>query len=63
MTRAERLAILGAATVAEIHQRVAKAPPPSPQLVDDLRLIFAPALRELRQERAAEPTRQPLLAA
>ena len=63
MTRAERLAILGEEEVARIHQRVALAPPGPPELIDDLRLIFAPALRELRQERAAKAAQQPPLAA
>ena len=40
MTRAERLAILGADTVAAIHARVAQAPEPSDELVEKLRPIM-----------------------
>ncbi|MEW1638593.1 hypothetical protein AB0469_31615 [Streptomyces sp. NPDC093801] len=40
MTRAERLAILGPATIAEIHERVAAAPPPSDALIESLRPIL-----------------------
>ncbi|WP_435279102.1 hypothetical protein [Streptomyces sp. 1222.5] len=41
MTRAERLAILGADTVAAIHARVALAPEPTDELVEELRRIMA----------------------
>lgn len=57
MTRAQRLAILGERTVAEIHQRVAKAPPPPADLLEELRPILAPALHRLRQK-ATAPTQQ-----
>ncbi|TGZ14679.1 hypothetical protein DV517_61620 [Streptomyces sp. S816] len=40
MTREERLAILGPATVAAIHARVAEAPEPSDELVNRLRRIM-----------------------
>ncbi|MFG2473554.1 hypothetical protein [Streptomyces fagopyri] len=40
MTRAERLAILGPETVAKIRARVALAPPPTPELIEDLRRIM-----------------------
>ncbi|MFJ4924064.1 hypothetical protein [Streptomyces sp. NPDC088736] len=47
MTRAERLAILGPETVAAIKARVALAPEPPEELVEELRrIIFSPA-REL----------------
>lgn len=52
MTREQRLAILGEATVAEIRQRVAQAPPPPEHVLEELRPIFAPGLEQLRQERA-----------
>ncbi|MEV8324614.1 hypothetical protein [Kitasatospora sp. NPDC056731] len=53
MTRAERLAILGAATVAEIHHRVEAAPPPTPELIAELRPVLAPALQRVRARRTA----------
>ncbi|MEU9264564.1 hypothetical protein AB0E04_03795 [Streptomyces sp. NPDC048251] len=40
MTREERLAILGPATVAQIHARVKEAPEPSDELVEELRRIM-----------------------
>lgn len=40
MTREERLAILGPKTVAAIHARVAQAPEPSDELVNELRRIM-----------------------
>jgi hypothetical protein len=40
MTREERHAILGPATVAQIHARVKQAPEPSDELVDKLRRIM-----------------------
>ncbi|MFI8351229.1 hypothetical protein [Streptomyces sp. NPDC085596] len=40
MTREQRLAILGPATVAKIHARVAEAPEPSDVVVDALRRIM-----------------------
>jgi hypothetical protein len=40
MTREERLAILGAEVVAHIHARVAAAPEPSDELVEELRRIM-----------------------
>lgn len=40
MTREERHAILGPATVAAIHARVKEAPEPSDELVEKLRRIM-----------------------
>lgn len=40
MTREERLAILGPDVVAAIRKRVAQAPDPSPELVEELRRIW-----------------------
>lgn len=40
MTREERLAILGADTVAKIRARVQEAPEPSDELVEELRRIM-----------------------
>lgn len=51
MTRAERLAILGADDMAEIRRRVAAAPPPPPELLDELRHVIAPTFAQLRAER------------
>jgi hypothetical protein len=53
MTSEERLRILGADCVAEIHQIVAAAPPPAPELIEELRQIFAPAVRQIAAEEAA----------
>jgi hypothetical protein len=39
-----RLQILGAECVAEIHRIVDQAPPPSPEVVEEIRQIFAPAV-------------------
>ncbi len=52
MNREERFRILGAETIAEIHRLVAAAPPPSPELLAELRPILAPALARVRVERA-----------
>jgi hypothetical protein len=59
MTRDERRALLGDDVIAEIHARVAEAPEPSPEVVDDLRRIMTrPAgrvpVRELDVRPAAE---------
>jgi hypothetical protein len=40
MTREERLAILGDEAIAAIHERVALAPDPSPELVEKLRRLW-----------------------
>jgi len=48
MTPEERLRILGPETLAEIDRRVAAAPPPPPELIEELRLLLAPALARLR---------------
>lgn len=40
MTRDERHQLLGAAVVAQIHERVAEAPVPTADVVDDLRRIL-----------------------
>ncbi|GAA0704472.1 hypothetical protein GCM10010193_69320 [Kitasatospora atroaurantiaca] len=56
MTREERLRILGAATVAEIHRQVAAVPPPPPELIDVLRPVLAPAMeRAMATSREATP--------
>lgn len=47
MTPARRRELLGDAIIAHIHAEVAAAPPPSQELIDRLRLIFArPAARQ-----------------
>ncbi|NEY33033.1 hypothetical protein GTU99_12665 [Streptomyces sp. PRKS01-65] len=40
MTRDERRALLGDAIIAHIHERVAQAPEPDDELVEDLRRIM-----------------------
>lgn len=46
MTRAERLALLGPDVIAQIHKRVAAAPPPDAELIAALRPILTnPAKR------------------
>lgn len=58
MTRAERLAILGPATVARIRERVRQAPEPSDELVEKLRRIMTNPAGEIpapRQVSAAGP--------
>jgi predicted house-cleaning NTP pyrophosphatase (Maf/HAM1 superfamily) len=40
VTREQRLAILGADTVAAIHARVKRAPKPTDEVLDDLRRIL-----------------------
>lgn len=54
MTREERHAILGPANLARIKRLVAAAPPPSPQLLDELCRIFAPVVADLHREAAAQ---------
>lgn len=44
MTAAERLKILGPAAVNAARRAAKQAPPPSPEVVADLRDIFAPVL-------------------
>ena len=46
----ERLRILGAECVAGIHRRMATVPPPSPEIVEILRQLFAPAVAKLQAE-------------
>lgn len=41
MTAAERRALLGDEVIAHIHERVAQAPEPTPDVVDALRRIFS----------------------
>lgn len=54
MSPEERLRILGPTVVAEIHHRVAQAPPPPPDLVEELRRMFAPAVQQVLAARKAE---------
>jgi hypothetical protein len=56
MTREERRALLGDDVIADIHERVAQAPEPSPEVIDTLRRILAgPTARVLaRKAPAAE---------
>lgn len=55
MTRAERLAILGPATVEAIHARVKEAPEPSDELVETLRRIMTNPAGEIPAPRPATP--------
>lgn len=43
--------ILGPELMARIERHVAAAPPPSPERVEKLRRIFAPAVNKLAQQR------------
>lgn len=54
MTREERRALLGDAVIAHIHEEVAAAPEPGPELISRLRLILAPAAARLQARKAAE---------
>ncbi|MFJ8345123.1 hypothetical protein ACIQ9J_01850 [Streptomyces sp. NPDC094153] len=57
MTREERLAILGPAVVAHIHERVAEAPEPTDELVENLRRIMTNPAGEIPAPRPAETAR------
>lgn len=46
-------AVLGADAYALCVQAALDAPPPSPAVVDRVRLLFAPGLREIAEERRA----------
>lgn len=55
MNREERRAILGDEVIAQIHARVAEAPEPPDEVVEELRRILAPTVRrhyEARQRSA-----------
>lgn len=54
MSPERRLEVLGAACVAEIHRLVAQAPPPSPELVEEIRHLFAPAVQRITLRQTAE---------
>lgn len=54
MTREERRALLGDEVIARIHEEVAAAPEPGPELISRLRLILAPAAARLQARKAAE---------
>ncbi|MFI8301503.1 hypothetical protein ACIGCZ_36970 [Streptomyces nigra] len=53
MTRAERLALLGPETAAKIRARVAQAPDPSDELVEELRRIMTRPAGEIPQRTPA----------
>jgi SepF-like predicted cell division protein (DUF552 family) len=56
MNAAERRAILGDAVIAQIHELVAAAPEPSPEVIDKLRRILTrPAGRIAENARVPEP--------
>ncbi|WP_069769727.1 hypothetical protein [Streptomyces sp. LUP30] len=63
MTREERLAILGPATVAKIHARVKEAPEPSDELVEKLRRIMTNPGGEIPAPRPAVPAEPAAVAA
>lgn len=48
MTREQRRALLGDDVIAQIHARVAQAPDPSPELVEELRRIWTSNRRPTR---------------
>lgn len=52
MNRAEREAILGPEVLAQITARVALCPPPSPELIAELRAIFGPVIAQMHREEA-----------
>lgn len=54
MSWEDDLNLLGPQVVAEIRRRIASTPPPTPELAEELRPIFAPAMQRTRQRRAAE---------
>ena len=54
MSPERRLEILGAACVAEINLFVSQATPPSPELVEEIRQIFAPAVQRIALREAAK---------
>jgi hypothetical protein len=47
-------AVLGAASYAVCVQAALDAPPPSPAVVERVRLLFAPGLREIAEEQRAK---------
>lgn len=53
MTREERHALLGPDTVAAIHARVAEAPEPTDELVEELRRIMTRPAGEVPQRTPA----------
>ena len=53
MTRAERLALLGPDRIAKIRARVAQAPDPSDELVEELRRIMTNPAGEIPQRTPA----------
>lgn len=55
MTRAERHALLSPELLAEIKQRVAEAPEPTPELVEELRRIMTRPAGSVPQARPAAP--------
>jgi len=57
MTREERLAILGPATVAAIRARVALAPEPTDEVVEKLRRIMTNPAGEIPEPRPADNVR------
>lgn len=48
MTPEDHLRILGPTYLAEIRRRAEAAPPPSPELIDQLRPTLAPAMARVR---------------
>jgi hypothetical protein len=55
MTRAECIALLGPETAAKIRARVAQAPDPSDELVEDLRRIMTNPAGEVPQPGECRP--------
>lgn len=57
MSPERRLEILGAECMAEINRIADQAPPPSPEVVEEIRRIFAPAVARYYRHKAAESSR------
>ncbi|MGW5123211.1 hypothetical protein ACWEQ7_03945 [Streptomyces sp. NPDC004069] len=57
MTREERRALLGDDVIAHIHARVAKAPEPTDELVEELRRIMTHPAGEIPALRPTEDVR------
>lgn len=55
MTPEEHLRILGPELLAEIRCRAAAAPPPTRELIDELRPILAPAMQRVKAKKAQQP--------
>lgn len=55
MDREQRRRLLGDDVIAHIHALVDAAPEPPPEVVEELRRIFAPVVRRLAEAQSAPP--------